>query len=30
MKTYFELREELNEGKLGKAIGTGIGRAVGG
>lgn len=30
MKTYFELREELNEGKLGKAIGTGIGRVVGG
>lgn len=30
MKTYFQLREELNEGKLGKAIGTGIGRAVGG
>jgi len=30
MKTYFQLREELNEGKIGKAIGTGIGTAVGG
>lgn len=30
MKTYFELREELNEGKIVKAIGKGIGTAVGG
>lgn len=29
MKTYFQLREELNEGKIGKAIGTTVGRVGG-